>query len=109
MSEADNLPSVVAALRKRGASVASLANRGAGWPRILCGFMGINLMFEVARPGELTEAQRDWHQTWHGQVHIIADADGAMALLDKLEEVSRMPGGPKYVEGDFDAPKPWEP
>lgn len=109
MSEADNLPSVVAALRKRGASVASLANRGAGWPRILCGFMGINLMFEVARPGELTEAQRDWHQTWHGQVHVVESAERALEFLDALERVSRQPGGPKHVEGEFEPPKPWEP
>lgn len=104
-----DLAPIVKALRERGASVASLSDRGTGWPRLLVGFMGCNLLFEACEPGDLTEAQRDWHSSWHGQVHVVESAARAVEFIDELERVSRMPGGPKYVEGDFEPPKPWSP
>lgn len=123
-----NQPQIVKALRARGASVDSLGAAGGGIPDLLVGFLGVNLLMEVKDPenaklnGEialdatgidmLTPEQREWHATWRGQVHIVEGIDGAMALLDKIEAVSRMPGGPlhdKREPGGFEPPKPWEP
>ena len=73
----DNQPEIVAALRKAGWSVQSIASMGCGVPDLLIGRGGLNLLLEVKdgkKPKSkrmLTEDKRDWHESWNGNVRIV--------------------------------------
>ena len=81
-----NQADIVAALRATGASVAVLANVGGGVPDLLVGWRGANLLLEIknldGRGNRLTPAEREFMDTWRGQVAIVEDVTGALALLD---------------------------
>ena len=85
-----NQAAIVRALRQMGASVQSLASVGDGVPDLLIGYKGVNLLAEVkdgnAEPSRrrLTEAERDWHCLWHGQVCVLESVEEAIHLLEKL-------------------------
>jgi hypothetical protein len=68
---------IVAALRKLGVSVASLALLGDGIGDILCGWNGRNYYFEIKDPlqplskRKLTDAEWAVHADWKGQLKVI--------------------------------------
>lgn len=107
-----NQPAIVKALRARGASVQSLGSVGAGCPDLLVGFKGINLIMEVKDPDsdapagrnhplKLNPAQVDWFETWNGSAKVVMSVEDAMNMLDVLERLSAMPGGPDApLEGE---------
>lgn len=84
----DNQPALVKELRAYGVSVQPLHTVGQGCPDILCGFQGLNWLFEIKDPAKvpskrkLTADQKDWHLMWSGQVHVIESADDAMAIMN---------------------------
>ena len=59
-----------------GVSVVSLASVGGGVPDILVGFRRRNYIFEIKDPDKipsqrkLTKAQKEFHETWRGQVAV---------------------------------------
>lgn len=73
-----NQPEIVAALRKAGATVESLAAVGCGVPDLLVGFQGRTVLIEVkdgARPKserQLTTDQIEWHASWRGDTCVVA-------------------------------------
>lgn len=85
-----NQSEVVAALRKVGASVQSLATIGKGCPDLLVGFQGTLYLMEV-KDGEnvpskqlLTDDQKKWHENWTGSpVHVVRSIDGALKILNQ--------------------------
>jgi hypothetical protein len=78
----------VAALRKAGCSVQSLANIGSGCPDILVGYQGENVIFEIkdgnAPPSKrkLTADEFQWHEFWNGQVDVVGSVEEAFAVLE---------------------------
>jgi len=87
-----NQPSIVADLRRIGATVHHLHTIGRGCPDILVGFRGLNYLFEIKTPRidlfdvksrqtHLTAKQRDWHDTWEGQVAVIRSLEDALAVM----------------------------
>ena len=85
-----NQSEVVAALRKVGASVQSLASIGKGCPDLLVGFQGKLYLIEVKDgtnvPSKqlLTEDQKKWHDNWTGSpVHVVRSIDGALKILNQ--------------------------
>lgn len=96
-----NQAAIVAALRKAGASVQSLAAVGAGVPDLLVGFRGHTMLMEVKdgskAPSDrrLTPAQLEWHAGWLGGP--VAVVDGIEAALRALG-VMRSYQGPMLVE-----------
>ena len=85
-----NQTEVVAALRKVGASVQSLATIGKGCPDLLVGFQGKLYLIEVKDgtnvPSKqlLTEDQKKWHDNWTGSpVHVVRSIDGALKILNQ--------------------------
>lgn len=82
-----NQPEIVAALRKVGASVRSLAAVGKGCPDLLVGFRGANYLIEV-KDGEkqpsaraLTKKQRTFFYTWEGHARVALDVDEALRII----------------------------
>lgn len=73
-----NQPEIVKALRKVGATVASLAAVGDGVPDLLVGFQGRTVLIEVkdgSKPKsarQLTDEQIEWHVVWKGGPCVVA-------------------------------------
>ena len=87
-----NQPEIVAALRKAGATVQSLAAVGDGVPDLLCGIAGRTVLLELkdgARPAserQLTTDQIKWHVDWRGgPCMVVNNIDEALAALGLLK------------------------
>lgn len=84
-----NQAEIVAALRKAGATVQSLAAVGDGVPDLLVGIRGVTLLVEVKDgnrpPSErrLTPDQLEWHGAWRGgALCVVTDVEGALRTLE---------------------------
>lgn len=94
-----NHADVVAALRKLGAAVTSLAAVGGGVPDLLVGFHRVNVLLEVKNPAQkpsdqqLNAAQQKFHDTWPGPVFVVRTPEMAVALV---VEAAR-PKGPEVL------------
>lgn len=82
-----NHQEVVAALRKMGASVADTSRLGDGFPDLVVGWRGINVLFEVKdgakRPSEikLTPKETAFADKWNGQYCVVYSAEDAQDYL----------------------------
>jgi hypothetical protein len=82
-----NQSSIVRDLRKLGASVAITSSLGTGYPDILVGFRGANYWFELKDPNQppskraLTDAEKDFHLAWSGQVHKVESVEDCMDVM----------------------------
>lgn len=71
---------IVAALRKAGCQVQSLAAIGKGVPDLLAGrAMKLWLLECKTGNGDLTPAQRKWHALW--PVHVVRTPDEALRAV----------------------------
>lgn len=83
-----NQTEIVAALRAIGCSVLSLAPLGNGAPDLLIGIFGRNYLLEVkdgAKPPSrraLTPLEKEFHNTWKGQVAIVETAEQAIEIVN---------------------------
>lgn len=82
-----NQPEIVAALRKAGCTVESLAAVGNGVTDLLVGRAGINYLLEV-KDGEkppserkLTPDQVVWHGNWQGQKCVVNNIEEALRAV----------------------------
>ena len=82
-----NQREIVAALRRAGASVQSLAPVGKGVPDLLVGFRGRNVLLEV-KDGQkppsarkLTDDEQVWQWGWKGQVLTVESVDEALDAI----------------------------
>jgi len=80
---------IVTTFRACGASVCDLKAVGGGVPDLLIGYHGRNYLVEV-KAGEkapsaskLNALQLVWHNGWTGQVDVVRDVDGAVALMNR--------------------------
>jgi hypothetical protein len=87
-----NQPAIVAALRKAGATVQSLASVGNGVPDLLVGMAGKTMLMEVkdgAKPPSarrLTPDQLEWHAVWQGGALTVVDSpEAALRALGVLK------------------------
>jgi hypothetical protein len=77
-----NQTRIVAALRRLGASVRSLAAVGQGVPDLLVGRGARNYLLEVKMPrGVLTPDQLEFFGSWRGQVAVVHDEAEAIAAV----------------------------
>jgi hypothetical protein len=88
----DNQAEIVAALRKVGASVQSLASIGKGCPDLLVGFNGRTYLMEIKDPTkpksdiQLTPDQREWHSKWCGSsIAIVYGVEAAFKIIGVLK------------------------
>lgn len=83
-----NQPEIVAALRKIGASVQSLADIGHGCPDLLVGFRGDTFLLEIkdgSKPPSarvLTPDEGVWMAMWRGgPYHVVSSVDEALEAI----------------------------
>jgi hypothetical protein len=83
-----NQQEIVKKLRSAGVSVEpKLARLGEGIPDLLCGFRGTNVLLEVKRADlgpaaqKLSKDEQNWHQSWGGQVAVVASFEAAMDVI----------------------------
>lgn len=82
-----NHAEVVAALRKIGCSVASLASVGAGIPDLAVGYQGKNFLLEVKdgkKPPsarKLTDDEKAFMAAWKGQYAVVESAEQAIGVV----------------------------
>lgn len=82
-----NHADVVAALRKIGCSVVSLASVGAGVPDLMVGYRGRNWALEVkdgSKPPsarKLTDDEAAFMAAWRGQYAVVESAEQAVAVV----------------------------
>ena len=81
-----NHAEIVAALRKAGYTVQSLAAVGAGCPDLLVGVTGANLLMEVKAPkGKRNALQERWAEAWGGTVHVVRSVEDAFKAIWAVE------------------------
>jgi hypothetical protein len=85
-----NHTAIVAALRRAGATVQSLADVGAGCPDLLVGWRGGTFLVEVKDGAKspshrtLTEMEQRWHDGWKGmRVVIMESVDDVVAFIER--------------------------
>jgi Holliday junction resolvase len=90
-----NQAEIVAALRKVGATVVSLAAVGSGVPDLLVGHKGGTYLLEIkdgTKPPsarELTPDQIEWHIEWRGGACTVVNSVGeALAFIGANDEQS---------------------
>lgn len=82
-----NQGDIVQAFRALGCSVAITSAVGDGFPDLVVGINGLNVLVEIkdgARPPserKLTPAQVVFHDGWRGQVVVVISVDQAIALV----------------------------
>lgn len=97
----DNHGEVVTGLREAlpEATVFDLSGAGKGIADLLVGYAGRNYLIEVKdgekipSARELTDAQKEFHGSWQGQVAIATTAAGAVAAI--LRAIQQEGGGAK--------------
>jgi len=92
----ENEPDIVSALKGVGASVYKMDGLGAGFPDLLVGHNGRNLLLEVKNPddtrgggrqykarkqGGLDDDQVIWHANHRGQVAVVTTVDEAIQAV----------------------------
>jgi hypothetical protein len=86
-----NQAEIVAALRKVGATVHSLAPLGSGCPDLLCGFKRATFLLELKdgqKPPsarELTPDQIQWHMNWRGgPCQVVTSVEEALCAIGAI-------------------------
>jgi Holliday junction resolvase len=85
----DNQAEIVAALRKCGCTVQSLAALGSGVPDLLVGRGGTNYLLEVKDGSksarELTPDELRWLHAWRGSAAVVETVEDALKEVGVLE------------------------
>ena len=82
-----NQPEIVEALRAVGCTVQHLHTVGKGCPDLLVGRAGRNFLLEIKDGNKppskrkLTADEKEWHQTWTGQVIVVNSVDEALEAV----------------------------
>lgn len=86
----DNQKQITKYLRDKGVAVAITSGMGKGFPDLLCGYKGKNILLEL-KDGDkppsaqvLTPEQRIWHFAWKdkGQVSVVNSPESAWAAIE---------------------------
>jgi Holliday junction resolvase len=77
-----NQEAIVAALRRIGCTVAVTSSAGSGFPDLVVGRLGRNVLMECKSPGgKLTLDQQDFHSTWRGHVVVVETVEQAVMIM----------------------------
>lgn len=85
-----NQPMMVMVLRKLGYSVAVTSQLGKGFPDLVVGRRGVNVLVEVKDPDKppskrkLTADEMEWHDKWKGIVITAQTVDDVVQAFSSL-------------------------
>jgi len=93
----DNHREVIDELRKTmpEVTVFDASGAGNGFPDVVLGWNGRNYLFEIKDPAKvpsarsLTDKQKEFHEGWQGQVHVVHSAAEICATLARLANGER--------------------
>ncbi len=78
-------PLIVEVARKMGASVFLTHRVGGGFPDLVVGFAGHNILVECKSPGgKLNRKERQFFENWRGQAYIIRSPEEMIQLLEDI-------------------------
>ncbi len=83
----ENQKSLVRFLREKGVTVSITSATGRGFPDLVCGYKGKNILLEIKDGNKplsaqaLTPEQRIWHYEWKGQIAVVNSPEGAWAEI----------------------------
>jgi hypothetical protein len=88
----DNQVDIVIALQNAGCTTQSTASLGAGFPDVIVGFKGVNVLMEIKNPLRDTpsqrradrdslEAQAKFRKYWNGQVAVVTTPQEALDVV----------------------------
>jgi len=103
----DNQKAVVKALRQAGCTVAVTSRAGDGFPDLVVGRSGVNLLLEVKDGNKppsarkLTPDQEQFHGTWSGQVAIVYTPDDALRAVNVLVQSRAVERFPCWSRGNL--------
>jgi len=86
----DNQMQIVKALRACGYSVAITSQLGKGFPDLVVGRNGKNIMLEVKDENRipskrrLSEDERKFHDEWRGQIAIVENVEQAIRVAEMV-------------------------
>lgn len=87
----NNQPDIVKVLRQAGASVAVTSNAGKGFPDIVVGYLGVNLLMEI-KDGEkppsqrkLTPDEQKFKDNWLGTYIVVNSVNDALSALEIIK------------------------
>ena len=90
-----NQTEIVEAFRSLGCSVNITSNVSHGFPDIVVGVCGLNLLVEI-KDGQkipskrkLTPDEQKWHDEWRGQKVIVESVDNVIALVNGIKRLGR--------------------
>jgi hypothetical protein len=84
-----NQVEIVKALRLVGAKVVPTHTVGQGFPDLVVGFRGRNILLEVKDSSQplskrrLTADQKVFHDEWSGEIHVVESAEQAIEVLTR--------------------------
>lgn len=84
-------------LRGHGYVVHDTYGAGDGFPDLVVGTAGLNILLEIKDPSKppskrkLTDSQEDFHRDWEGQVNVVHTLDEALNVIyDHLTMAGRL-------------------
>ncbi|ARM83966.1 hypothetical protein [Marinobacter salarius] len=86
-----NQPEIVAAFRNMGCTVAITSNVRGGFPDIVVGINGLNLLVEIKDGSKipsarkLTEDEQIFHDNWRGRAVVVESVDDVVALVNGIQ------------------------
>ena len=86
-----NQTEIVEAFRSLGCSVHITSNVRDGFPDIVVGVCGLNLLVEIKDGNKipsqrkLTPDEQKWHDEWRGQKVIVESVDDVIALVNGIK------------------------
>lgn len=86
-----NQPEIVAAFRSMGCTVAITSNVRGGFPDIVVGINGLNLLVEIKDGSKipsarkLTEDEQIFHDNWKGRAVVVESVDDVVALVNGIQ------------------------
>lgn len=85
LSRADlNQSEIVKALRSVGATVHITSQVGSGFPDLVVGIFGKNILIEVKNKdtyGKLSTEQLIFRDKWKGKIHLVESVDDALKVI----------------------------
>ena len=83
----ENQAEIVAFLRSKGATVFCSHQIGKGFPDLVVGYKGKNLLIEVKNKnakGKLTPKEKEFLSFWKGKIHVISSIEETEKLLASI-------------------------
>ncbi|MEL6646642.1 MAG: VRR-NUC domain-containing protein [Pseudomonadota bacterium] len=88
----NNQGDIIRWFRGLGATVHPCQRVGEGFPDLVVGYRGVNLLVEVKQEGhKLRPNQKDWHEGWKGQCCVVRSLEDVTGLLAGVDQAGEPP------------------